>query len=175
MTITLLAPMPPLLFMGEEWGSTKPFPFFCDFHGDLAEAVRKGRREEFKSAYAKLDGDIPDPLAEETFRSAVLDWDARETPRGREWLMLVRGLLTTRAKEIAPRLSKAAFDTAQWENDVLTAAWRVGAAESLNLLANFSAREVPRLRSVSAAGPIWGGAVPETLPPWSVYWGIGET
>jgi malto-oligosyltrehalose trehalohydrolase len=175
MTITLLAPMPPLLFMGEEWGSTKPFPFFCDFHGDLAEAVRKGRREEFKSAYAKLDGDIPDPLAEETFRSAVLDWDARETPRGREWLMLVRGLLTTRAKEIAPRLSKAAFDTAQWENDVLTAAWLVGAAESLNLLANLSAREVPRPRSVSAADPIWGGAVPETLPPWSVYWGIGET
>jgi malto-oligosyltrehalose trehalohydrolase len=27
LAITLLAPMPPLLFMGEEWGSTRPFPF----------------------------------------------------------------------------------------------------------------------------------------------------
>ena len=47
----LLAPMPPLLFMGEEWGAPQPFPFFCDFEGDLAEAVREGRREEFADAY----------------------------------------------------------------------------------------------------------------------------
>ena len=64
--------------MGEEWGSDRPFPFFCDFQGELAQAVRKGRREEFKSAYAELGDGIPDPLAEETFRSAVLDWDARD-------------------------------------------------------------------------------------------------
>jgi maltooligosyltrehalose trehalohydrolase len=53
LAVTLLAPMPPLLFMGEEWGSERPFPFFCDFHGALAQAVRKGRREEFKAAYAE--------------------------------------------------------------------------------------------------------------------------
>src|SRR5258707_50815 len=41
LAVTLLAPMPPLMFMGEEWGSTTPFPFFCDFHGALADAVRK--------------------------------------------------------------------------------------------------------------------------------------
>ena len=37
----------PMLFMGEEWGSKAPFPFFCDFKGDLADAVRKGRRAEY--------------------------------------------------------------------------------------------------------------------------------
>ena len=52
--------------------------FSATFKGELADAVRKGRREEFKSAYAKLGDEIPDPLEEQTFRSAVLDWDARE-------------------------------------------------------------------------------------------------
>jgi malto-oligosyltrehalose trehalohydrolase len=174
MAITLLAPMPPLLFMGEEWGSIKPFPFFCDFRGDLAEAVRKGRRAEFKDAYAKLGDDIPDPLSEETFRSAVLDWDARETPRGREWLIFTRGLLAARAEEIAPRLSAASFDTAQCDADILTAKWRMGEKTTLNLLANLSAREAARPRDISLGRPIWGGREPETLPPWSVYWGIGD-
>jgi maltooligosyltrehalose trehalohydrolase len=174
MAITLLAPMPPLLFMGEEWGSSKPFPFFCDFHGDLAEAVRKGRRQEFKAAYAEPGNDIPDPLAEETFRSAVLDWEARETPRGQSWLALTRALLQTRATEIAPRLLQAAFASAQWEKDILTAAWRIGGGH-LRLLANFSAQETARPRDISLGRPIWGGDLPETLPAWSVYWGIGET
>jgi maltooligosyltrehalose trehalohydrolase len=171
--ITLLAPMPPLLFMGDEWGSTKPFPYFCDFHGELAEAVRKGRRAEFKETYAKLGGKIPDPLDEKTFQSAVLDWNARETSRGQEWLTLVRNLLAVRAREIAPRLAEAAFSSAQWEKDVLNAAWRLGGA-SLNLLANLSAREAPRPQVISLGRPIWGRGVPETLPPWSVCWGIGD-
>ena len=47
LTILLLSPSPPLLFMGEEWGSRQPFPFFCDFKGELADAVRNGRKREF--------------------------------------------------------------------------------------------------------------------------------
>jgi len=172
--ITLLAPMPPLLFMGEEWGSTKPFPFFCDFHGALAEAVRKGRREEFKAAYAELGDNIPDPLDEATFRSAVLDWNARETPRGQEWMAHTRSLLTARIKEIVPRLAQAAFAWTRWEQDVLAAAWRLGGGASLNLLANLSAAEAAPPQEISLGRSIWGGAVPERLPPWSVYWGIGE-
>ena len=54
--------MMPMLFMGEEWGSKAPFPFFCDFEGDLADAVRKGRRTEFAWAYAKYGDEVPDPL-----------------------------------------------------------------------------------------------------------------
>jgi malto-oligosyltrehalose trehalohydrolase len=173
MAITLLAPMPPLLFMGEEWGSTRPFPFFCDFHGDLADAVRNGRRAEFKAAYATLGDKIPDPLTEETFRSAVLDWDARETPRGRDWMIFIRALLQTRAKEIVPRLAEAAFASAQWEKDILTASWRLGGGR-LNLLANATARQIARPQSIPLGRSIWGGTFPETLPAWSVYWGIGE-
>ena len=46
--ILLLAPSPPLLFMGEEWAAAEPFLFFCDFHEELAARVRDGRRGEFK-------------------------------------------------------------------------------------------------------------------------------
>ena len=73
------------LFMGEEWGSTRTFPFFCDFHGALADAVRKGRREEFKAAYEALGDEIPRSSGGSNLRSAVLDWDAprhRRAARG---------------------------------------------------------------------------------------------
>jgi malto-oligosyltrehalose trehalohydrolase len=174
LAITLLAPMPPLLFMGEEWGSEKPFPFFCDFHGDLAEAVRKGRREEFKSAYAEIGDDIPDPLAEETFRSAVLDWDARATPHGQKRLTLVRDLLRTRQQEIAPRMAGAAFGSAQNDGDtILRASWRLADGKSLYLLANLSAETAVTPEKLPASRPIWGGVPARTLPPWSVFWSIG--
>ncbi len=38
--ILLLSPQIPLLFMGEEWGETRPFLFFTDFHGELAGRAR---------------------------------------------------------------------------------------------------------------------------------------
>ena len=172
LAITLLAPMVPLLFMGEEWGSARPFPFFCDFHGELAQAVRKGRREEFKSAYAVLGDDIPDPLAESTFRSAILDWEARATPGAQRRLALVRELLTTRRKMIVPRLAGAAFGSARWDDRVLTADWRLGDGGRLSLMANLSDAEA-RPSAMPAGTPIWGGSVGEVLPPWSVFWRIG--
>jgi malto-oligosyltrehalose trehalohydrolase len=174
LAITLLAPMPPLLFMGEEWGSTQPFPFFCDFHGALADAVRKGRRAEFKSAYAELSDEVPDPLDEATFRSAVLDWDARMTLDGRKRLALVRDLLTTRQREIVPQLADAKFGAAQCEQGILTANWVLAHGKTLRMLANLddSGAELPR--SFRPLRPIWGGDPPARLPPWSVFWSIGE-
>jgi maltooligosyltrehalose trehalohydrolase len=173
LAITLLVPMPPLLFMGEEWASKQPFPFFCDFQGALAEAVRKGRREEFKAAYASMGEKFPDALAEETFRSAILDWEARETPAGRRRLGLVRALLTTRRKEIVPRLAGAAFGSAQWEGRVLSANWRLGDASRLRLIANLSNEPAPRPQQQLSETAIWGDASAGTLPPWSVFWSMG--
>jgi maltooligosyltrehalose trehalohydrolase len=172
LAITLLAPMVPLMFMGEEWGSLRPFPFFCDFRGDLADAVRKGRRAELKSAYAQLGDDIPDPLAEDTFRSAILDWEARATPAGQRRLALVSALLRTRREIIVPRLVGAAFGSARWDEWVLSADWRLGDRSRLCLLANLSAMSA-RAPPMPIGTPIWGGALGETLPPWSAFWSIG--
>ena len=102
LAITLLAPMIPMLFMGEEWGSKVPFPFFCDFQGDLAEAVRSGRRKEFAGAYAAYGDEIPDPLDLSTARSAALDWASRDQAPGRQRLARVRELLVDPAKRDHP-------------------------------------------------------------------------
>ncbi len=72
--ILLLAPRIPLLFMGEEYGETNPFPFFSDFSDpELVEAVRQGRKKEFASF--GWEGEVADPFAPETRNSAVLSWN----------------------------------------------------------------------------------------------------
>ena len=172
LAITLLAPHIPMLFMGEEWGSKTPFPFFCDFAGDLAAAVRKGRRREYDWAYAASGEGVPDPLDPSTFRFAVLDWQSRHAPAARRRLALVRDLLAIRRREIVPRLAGTAFGEAHaTDNGLLTANWRMGGSATLHLLANLSEREIAH-RAEPAGAPIWGGAIGEALPPWSVYWRI---
>jgi malto-oligosyltrehalose trehalohydrolase len=173
LAVTLLAPMPPLLFMGEEWGAAQPFPFFCDFPEPLATAVRNGRREEFKAAYAERGDAIPDPLAEATFRSAALDWDARSSPAGQRRLRLVRELLAIRRREVAPYLAGAKFGAAQCDHKVLSANWSLGDGTALILLANLSDADADMPAGFQSGRPIWGGEPAAKLKPWAVFWNIG--
>jgi maltooligosyltrehalose trehalohydrolase len=72
-SLLLLSPYLPLLFMGEEYGETAPFPFFCSFTDrQLVENVRRGRRAEFASF--AWQGEVPDPQAESTNAGARLKW-----------------------------------------------------------------------------------------------------
>jgi maltooligosyltrehalose trehalohydrolase len=162
--------MIPLLFMGEEWGSKAPFPFFCDFKGDLAEAVRKGRHKEYAWAYAKYGNEVPDPLAESTFQSAILDWESRNGTTGNKRLELVQELLETRRREIIPRLAGAAFGDAHADNGLLTASWRMGDGAILQVTANLSNRETAHKPARASGTPIWGGEAGDLMPPWSVFW-----
>jgi len=70
------APYVPLLFMGEEFGAQVPFYYFVS-HGDpeLIEAVRRGRKEEFRDF--KPQADPPDPADEKTFNDSKLKWEQR--------------------------------------------------------------------------------------------------
>jgi maltooligosyltrehalose trehalohydrolase len=167
LAIMLLTPNIPMLFMGEEWGSKAPFPFFCDFKGDLADAVRKGRRQEYDWAYAIYGDEVPDPLAPSTFQSAVLDWESRNEAAGTKRLALVKELLAIRQREIVPRLRGARFGDA---NGLLTAHWRMGDGTRLRLLANLSNGEIARQQSEARGTQIWGGEISDRLPPWSVFW-----
>jgi malto-oligosyltrehalose trehalohydrolase len=174
LAITLLAPMPPLMFMGEEWGATTPFPFFCDFTGDLADAVRAGRRREFAEAYDMFGDDVPDPLARSTFESAVLAWpkDGQHLPRH----TLVKKLLQVRRDELTPHLVNASFASAELRrNDrLLIACWRLGNGALLHLRANISDHNVTNDASPMPGRPIWGGEPPARLRAWSVFWSMGE-
>ena len=93
--ILLLSPFSPMLFMGEEYGETAPFPYFVS-HSDpgLVEAVRRGRREEFTSF--AWQGEPPDPQAETTFNSAKLNHALRETGQHQTMLNLYTELLRLR-------------------------------------------------------------------------------
>jgi len=173
LAVTLLAPMPPLLFMGDEWGSTRPFPFFCDFRGELANAVRQGRRREFAQAYAELGDEIPDPLSQETFRSAVLDWSEREQSHHRKRLAFVRELLAIRRRELVPRLAGVRFGSAQRDGSVITAWWRLGDGSRLALMANLSGEATQAPRLAGEGRTLWGDIAPGQLPPWFVSWMIG--
>jgi maltooligosyltrehalose trehalohydrolase len=71
--VTLFAPFTPMIFQGEEYGETAPFQFFTDhIDHDIAEATRKGRREEFASFAGFSAEDVPDPQAPETFERSKL-------------------------------------------------------------------------------------------------------
>jgi maltooligosyltrehalose trehalohydrolase len=73
--LVVLSPFVPLLFMGEEWAASSPFPYFAGPRNpELDEAVRRGRHEEF-AAFGWDPSTIPDPIAETMFDSARLHWD----------------------------------------------------------------------------------------------------
>ena len=93
--LVLLSPCLPLLFMGEEYGEIAPFPYFTS-HGDhaLAEAVRRGRKQEF--AAFRWRGEVPDPQAESTFAQARLHADLRAQPWHQALQHLYRELLCWR-------------------------------------------------------------------------------
>ncbi len=99
----LLSPFIPLLFMGEEYGETAPFPYFVS-HGDpdLVKAVREGRRREFAAFGWKETP--PDPEAEATFRSAKINPD-RRTEGGRKVILDFHQTLIRLRKRI-PALSR---------------------------------------------------------------------
>src|SRR5207244_3709448 len=156
LTVLLLAPSIPMLFMGEEWGSKAPFPFFCDFGGDLADAVRKGRRAEYAWAYAEFGDEVPDALDPSTRDSAVLNWNERDVPAARKRLTLVRDLLKVRRREIVPRLAGTAFGEAHAANRLLTVHWRMGDGATLRLLANLSDQAISHAPGLPAGTLIWG-------------------
>jgi maltooligosyltrehalose trehalohydrolase len=170
-SVTLLSPQIPMLFMGEEWNSVQPFPYFCDFDGDLGEAVRKGRRAEFSRfpvfADPKLVAKIPDPLAETTFRAAKLDWENADPAR----LAHYRALLAARRKHVQPlipNIERAGEATVIGEQ-ALRVRWGAG-VQALVLDANLADRAAT---FPPAAGVFWRfGDIGETFGGWSVRWSL---
>jgi maltooligosyltrehalose trehalohydrolase len=95
-TLVLTAPFVPLLFQGEEWAASTPFPYFAD-HGDpdLVAAVRAGRLAEL-APFGWSSHDVLDPEAETTFRSAKLDWQERDEGDHRAMFEWYRTLIALR-------------------------------------------------------------------------------
>jgi maltooligosyltrehalose trehalohydrolase len=91
----LVSPFVPLLFMGEEYGETSPFQYFVSHQDrDLIEAVRRGRKNEFKAF--RWGEEPPDPQDEGTFLRSRLNWELRKTAKHKELLDFYRQLLRAR-------------------------------------------------------------------------------
>jgi malto-oligosyltrehalose trehalohydrolase/4-alpha-glucanotransferase len=180
--VYLLLPQIPMLFMGEEWGAAQPFPFFCDFGPDLANAVRKGRRDEFarfpEFQDPKTRERIPDSMAEETFASAKLGWDdiARAPHAG--WLDWYRRVLATRHAEIVPVLA-AIREAGRYEvlgEGAVIVRWQLGGGGALVLAANLAGTPAPGFPPGSDR-VLWreGEASADgTFGPWTVRWSVDE-
>lgn len=91
----LLGPFTPMIFMGEEWAASTPFPFFSDLGPDLGPMVTTGRRQEFEKM--GWQGAIPDPQSHKTFESAQLNWSERNEHEHAHMLQWYRQLLGLRS------------------------------------------------------------------------------
>lgn len=169
--ILLLSPHIPLLFMGEEWGETRPFFFFTDFHGDLGRRVDEGRHHEFRRWLSFHDPEkrklVPDPNAESTFAASKIDWRKPWEPSSGARLDRVGRLLEIRRREIAPRLVGIRGNA----GNVFLAAdqgfavqWRLGEGSTLTMYANLQSEtwSVPSVLRQHAEES--GRLIHETVP-----------
>ena len=154
--LMLLCPQIPLLFMGEELGSRSPFLFFTDFHDELADAVREGRRREFAKFPEFSDPQrraaIPDPNASTTFERSRPEAGAD----AQAWRRFYTELLRLRREFIVPGLEGARSAGAEVLGDkAVLARWRLGGDATLTLAVNLADTAVP-LRHPPAGEAFYG-------------------
>jgi maltooligosyltrehalose trehalohydrolase len=171
--LLLLCPQIPLIFMGDEVGSTAPFLFFTDFHGDLADAVREGRRREFAEfpvfSDAEQSSAIPDPNAPSTFDACRIDFNA-----GEDWRSFYRSLLALRHRHIVPTLAETRSIGAVVLSDrAVAGCWRLNAAQTLTLACNLGDRPAAMV-DMPFEAPIWGEVADSAIPPKSTLAWISQ-
>lgn len=176
--IYLLLPQTPMLFMGEEWGSSQPFPFFFDFEGELGELVRNGRREEFANFPEFQDPKqrerIPDPQAIETFSAAKLDSQQMKEEVHSQWFHWYRTIPKVRRELIVPHVAQMTGDGGTYEvlgvGAVVVRFWNSRRDRQLMLAANLSDNSTDGFPEVSGqtvrplenAGMVTGDLAPPT-------------
>ncbi len=134
--LLLLTPQIPMLFMGEEWGESRPFLYFTDHNEELGILIREGRRKEFSKFSAFNDPEnrlrIPDPNAPETFYASCL------TPEQNDWTEVYTECLKTRREYITARIPGCTSLGAEaLSATAVRAAWRMNDGSILTLAANF--------------------------------------
>jgi maltooligosyltrehalose trehalohydrolase len=189
-SILLLSPGIPLLFMGEEWQSDRPFLFFCDFEPDLNQRVCEGRLKEFAAfpefSHPDARRKIPDPTAFRTFEASSLDWLEPDRPPHKAWRAFYKQLLEIRKEEIIPRLHALSEQSNQasyqlYGSSGLMVQWPILDQSRLILVANLGdeAVELTPEAFLQEVTPIWQSnhhVLPAVqsgkLAAWSVLWAI---
>ena len=115
--LTLLSPMVPMLFQGEEWAASTPFQYFTDL-GDahLRKAVTNGRRREFR-AFGWPPESVPDPQAVATFQRSVLKWDEVHEGTHARMLDWYRQLIELRRVRLLERDAESTKSDAWYDSE----------------------------------------------------------
>lgn len=154
-----LSPQIPLIFMGEETASRSPFLFFTDHDEPLAAAVREGRTREFQAfdGFARVASQrpLPDPNSPDTFEASLPRPDAEAGPARHA---LYRRLLELRRTVLMPHLDRTeSLDAVTLSDAAVLARWRLGAAGTLAIAANFAPHP-------AACGNLGGRLLHESRP-----------
>jgi maltooligosyltrehalose trehalohydrolase len=169
--LLLTAPFVPLLFQGEEWAASSPFPYFADHRDpDLADAVRRGRAAEF-AAFGWSPDQVLDPESPATFELAKLRWDERLDGEHGEMWRWYRDLIALRRSTPDLLDDRLGVTEVRTDPERRTVTVRRGA---VSVLANLGTQDVELPGSaddvVLASVPVTAGSGRDlvALPPCSV-------
>lgn len=181
--LLLLSPMVPLLFMGEELGSRRPFLYFTDHDEALARRVTEGRRQEFSrfshfSDAARL-AEIPDPNARQTFQRCYPYAVFHDGTDYQLWLDLYVHLLALRQQRIMPYLSEVSSTSATVLGEgAVAASWSLAQQRVLRIALNLGATTVASPPLPAEHGSLLftsrADAYTGTLLPGSIMVWLGE-
>jgi maltooligosyltrehalose trehalohydrolase len=158
--LLLLTPQIPMIFMGEDWGSQKPFLYFTDHNEELGALVREGRRKEFAHfeafTHAETREKIPDPNASATFEASRALPPALPDAEEQGWIDLYKQCLALRAAQIVPFMAWCvALGAVAIGDKAVRAEWRLDDGAVLTLAANLGPDAVA---CAAGAGAIIYGA-----------------
>lgn len=179
--VYLLVPQIPMLFMGDEWGASTPFAFFCDYEGETGKDMREGRlkflQKDLKVDDAELQR-VPDPLSENTFFQAHLNWGELSEAEHADWLRWYREILKVRREEIVPLLGSISDRCGTPEirsRRVFAARWNLASNTQLILQANLC--ETPAAQFDREGRVLWlegAESASGQLEAWTVRWSIAH-
>jgi maltooligosyltrehalose trehalohydrolase len=160
--LLLLGPWIPMLFQGQEFGSSKPFLFFADHGGDLAVQVQDGRREFMRQFRCTRDPEVSlaPPHDRDTFERSALDDGERN---GNAWhIALHRDLIALRTTDRVIGSPGKTLDATALDSDRLLLRYRGADADRLLVVNLGNTFDLAR-----AADPL---VAPTARGPWRVSW-----
>jgi maltooligosyltrehalose trehalohydrolase len=162
--VLMLSPGTPMLFQGQEFGSTRRFLYFCDHSGGLGDQVFAGRREflaQFRSlAQPEIQDALPDPNDVAAFEQSKLDFSERE--KNARIYSLYKDLISLRrADPVLGQPQPRGFDGAILSDRAF-------------LLRYFDSRHGDRLAIFNLGAELHLDPVPEPLlaPPQGASWAV---
>jgi maltooligosyltrehalose trehalohydrolase len=160
----IVSPYLPMFFMGEEWGEPHPFLYFVR-HTDeqLAEAVKKGRKEEFAAFH--ISGEALDPMAEETFQQSKLQWDLLHEQPHQTMFQYYKALIALRKQQpVLRHLNRQQLSADANEEQKILLLHRWHKDQHIVCLMNFSKKQQQIL--TPEYQPQWNKLLDSADPKW---------